>query len=334
MHAAHAAGIIHRDLKPENLFVVDRGGKPFVKILDFGVSKFDPSLTGANGTTKEGSALGTPYYMSPEQVMGEPNIDCRTDVYALGVILYECASGQKPFVADVMTALAVLINMGNPQRLGELRPDMPPAFIDLVHKAFAKDRADRFPTARDLGAALASFRGAQEMGLGQTLPHQEAHRVVIDTSAGTDGAQSALGATMAISVAGEAQAKPAPSKSGRVPLIAGLVAAAGLAAFLGLRRGGDPVRPDPVAIPASESPGGPATSTPTSTSTSTPTPTPTPPPTPDPAPPPRPSRRSLRPARRPRRTPHRPRLLLTVRPPPGGGKASTRVLDQKGARQR
>jgi serine/threonine-protein kinase len=257
VHAANAAGIVHRDLKPENLFLLERDGKPFVKLLDFGISKFDPSLTGANGMTKEGSALGTPYYMSPEQVMGESNIDCRTDVYALGVILYECAAGKKPFEADVMTALAVLINTGNPQNLGELRPDLPPAFIQVVHRAFAKDRAERFQTARELGAALAAFQGAQEVGLGQTMPHFEAQRVVIDTRAGTvgttgtDGGQAALGATMAISVpgvAGEAAGKPAPSKSARTAAIGGLLVAAGIAAFIGLRRGAD-LTPRPEVLP-------------------------------------------------------------------------------------
>ena len=157
VQAAHDAGIVHRDLKPENLFLVERDGKPFVKILDFGVSKFDSSLTGADGTTKEGSALGTPYYMSPEQVDGDKDLDARTDVYAMGVILYQCASGKRPFKADALPRLAVLIHEGKPAPLSERRPELPIAFVEVVHRAMARDRNQRFPTPRDLGAALAPF---------------------------------------------------------------------------------------------------------------------------------------------------------------------------------
>jgi len=102
IQAAHDAGIVHRDLKPENLFVTSREGQPFVKILDFGISKFDEGRTGAPGITRDGVMLGTPYYMSPEQVLGAAT-DARTDVYALGVILYESACGHRPFEAPVVS---------------------------------------------------------------------------------------------------------------------------------------------------------------------------------------------------------------------------------------
>ena len=104
MQAAHDRGIVHRDLKPDNLFIITREGQPFVKLLDFGVSKFDAELTGGMGMTKEGATLGTPFYMPPEQVRGEKDIDARADVYAMGVILYECASGKRPFEADTLPA--------------------------------------------------------------------------------------------------------------------------------------------------------------------------------------------------------------------------------------
>jgi serine/threonine protein kinase len=84
IQAAHDAGVVHRDLKPDNLFVTERDGRPFVKILDFGISKFDSAVTGDHAMTREGSILGTPYYMPPEQVRGAKDLDARADVYALG----------------------------------------------------------------------------------------------------------------------------------------------------------------------------------------------------------------------------------------------------------
>src|SRR5215471_3949791 len=169
VQAAHEAGIVHRDLKPDNLFVIDVEGRPFVKILDFGISKFDPGKTGGHALTQEGAALGTPYYMSPEQIRGEVKLDARTDVYALGVILYECAAGRRPFEAEALTQLAVLIHLGKPRPVAELRPDLPPGFSDVVARAMATDRERRIQTARDLRSELErfgaiSFKGQARVG--------------------------------------------------------------------------------------------------------------------------------------------------------------------------
>ena len=153
VQAAHDRGIVHRDLKPENLFIITRDGKPFVKFLDFGVSKFDAELTGGMGMTKEGSTLGTPFYMPPEQVRGEKDIDARADIYALGVILYECVSGKRPFEAETLPHLALLIHEGKALPLEELRPDLPRDFCDLVRRAMATDRSQRFESAKVLADA-------------------------------------------------------------------------------------------------------------------------------------------------------------------------------------
>jgi serine/threonine protein kinase len=225
VQAAHDVGIVHRDLKPENLFLVDRGGKPFVKILDFGVSKFDPSLTGANGTTKEGSALGTPYYMSPEQVDGDKNLDARTDIYALGVILYECASGKRPFTADALPKLAVLIHEGKPRPLSERRPELPAAFVEVVHKAMARDRDRRFATAGELGAALEPF-GA--IALDETVPEMGPARVGSSRPPSAVVARSEMppklpgltGDGSALSVAGERMSAKVPSEGTRLSTVA------------------------------------------------------------------------------------------------------------------
>jgi serine/threonine-protein kinase len=155
--AAHAAGIVHRDLKPDNLFITQVEGRPFVKILDFGISKFDQSQTGGMALTKEGAAMGTPYYMSPEQIRGMLNLDARADVYALGVILYECLAGKRPFEADVLTHLAVLIHAGDHQPLEQVRSDLPQGFADLIRYAMAADRERRLPTANELRTQLERY---------------------------------------------------------------------------------------------------------------------------------------------------------------------------------
>jgi len=157
VQAAHDAGIVHRDLKPENLFLENRDGHAFVKILDFGISKFDAELTGGQAVTREGSAMGTPYYMPPEQVRGVRDLDRRADVYALGVILYEGAAGRRPFEADSLPHLSLLIHEGKAKPLHEIRPELPRAFSELVAKAMHADRDLRLPSALELERALAPF---------------------------------------------------------------------------------------------------------------------------------------------------------------------------------
>jgi serine/threonine-protein kinase len=160
VQAAHDVGIVHRDLKPENLFLTTRDGASFIKILDFGISKFDSVRTGALGVTTEGVLIGTPYYMPPEQVRGEMTIDAKADVYALGIILYECAAGVRPYEARTVEHLAVLIHEGKAMPLAERNPSLPAAFCATVHRAMAVDRDQRYPTARELAEALGPSRSA------------------------------------------------------------------------------------------------------------------------------------------------------------------------------
>ena len=158
VQAAHAAGIVHRDLKPDNLFITEGAdGRPFVKLLDFGISKFDPSKTNGLQLTQEGAALGTPYYMPPEQIRGEGSLDARADVYALGVILYECLAGVRPFEAETLAHLAILIHTGAPVPIAQHRPDLPPGFATLVQAAMATDRGQRTQTASELRSALERY---------------------------------------------------------------------------------------------------------------------------------------------------------------------------------
>lgn len=171
--AAHAAGIIHRDLKPENLFLTDPEGK-FVKILDFGISKFDVFATGVEALTVEGAPMGTPCYMSPEQVKGLKTVDARTDVYALGVLLYECLTGRKPFEADSLAQLAYLITQAQFTPPSDLRPSLPKVLDRIVAKAMSDDRAQRYETAQCLSLELARLRQSLVPTAGHTTSSNSA----------------------------------------------------------------------------------------------------------------------------------------------------------------
>jgi serine/threonine protein kinase len=158
MESAHRAGIIHRDLKPENLFVTTRDGRPFIKIMDFGVSKFATGTSSGMRGTQAGMVYGSPAYMSPEQLTAQADVDPRTDVFALGVVLFECLTGALPFDGPTVEVLMVKLLRGETRPIETLRPGLPPALIEIVRRAIATDRDERFPTAHVLAEALAPFR--------------------------------------------------------------------------------------------------------------------------------------------------------------------------------
>ncbi len=160
LEAVHDAGIVHRDLKPENVFVIHDGDGGFPKLLDFGISRVDDSVIGerANKLTREGAVLGTPWYMSPEQVRGKADLDHRTDLYSVGVILYEVLTGTLPFDARTVGDLMVMIATEPAVALEHLRRDLPVELSDVVAKAMAKNPAKRFQTAKEFRTALRAVR--------------------------------------------------------------------------------------------------------------------------------------------------------------------------------
>ncbi|MEC7521569.1 MAG: protein kinase [Myxococcota bacterium] len=156
--AAHEKGIVHRDLKPENIFLVERRkDADFVKVLDFGISKMQKSPAEEGNLTRTGMAMGTPTYMSPEQAQGLKTLDHRTDVYALGVILYEMLAGDLPFLAETYPALLLKMMTEDAPPLTEKRGDVPPGLAELVQRTMAKKPEDRPATMRELAEALAPY---------------------------------------------------------------------------------------------------------------------------------------------------------------------------------
>jgi serine/threonine-protein kinase len=151
--AVHRAQVIHRDIKPENVLLTCMSGLgDIVKLLDFGVAKQLGGIPGST-LTQTGTVLGTPTYMAPEHARGAA-IDRRSDLYAVGAILYEALAGRPPFVGDNYNALLFAIQQGTPTPLATLRPDLDPALIQVIQRAMATDPDARFQSAEEMAEAL------------------------------------------------------------------------------------------------------------------------------------------------------------------------------------
>ncbi|MDQ2647387.1 MAG: serine/threonine protein kinase, partial [Myxococcota bacterium] len=156
---AHAAGIVHRDLKPGNLFLaMAADGTRRIKVLDFGVSKFlIESGSGSPALTKTSSLVGSPIYMAPEQFDGSKRVDERTDIWALGIVLYELVTGTTPFEAETIAQLISAVLHSKPMPLAERGVYAPDGFEAVIERALSKQSADRWSSVSELATALVPY---------------------------------------------------------------------------------------------------------------------------------------------------------------------------------
>jgi serine/threonine protein kinase len=252
LHATHTDGIIHRDIKPGNIFLTERG---HVKILDFGLAKLTPQFSGSGTTyaladrTGVGVTIGTISYMSPEQAAGE-DLDGRTDLFSLGTVLYECATGRHPFPGKTTAVILAAILNKTPPAPVTINPDLPLRLQEIINNCLEKDRELRYQSAADLRADLKRLRRDLESG----------HSRSVDvSSAGSLGSASRWESSPAVAPMSASAADPrtpvplpAPtgSRSRGIVLAILAVAALGGAAY-GIWRA---VSPPPAPASASASP--------------------------------------------------------------------------------
>ena len=160
---AHEAGITHRDLKPDNVFLVQNDEEVVAKVLDFGIAK--ASLTGPGApnpsATQTGAVLGTPYYMSPEQATGAKDLDHRTDIWALGVIAFECLVGRRPFIGETMATIFLSICAAPLPVPSAIAPDVPAGFDEWFMRACSRDVSTRFSTAKEAANEFRRVSGGE-----------------------------------------------------------------------------------------------------------------------------------------------------------------------------
>ncbi len=220
---AHDAGIVHRDLKPDNVFLVERDDDPcFAKLLDFGVSKIQRAGGTTKTITREGVVLGTPVYMSPEQAQAHPDVDGRTDLWAVGAILYECLAGRPPHAGPTYESVIVTICTKDAEDIRLHNPEVPEGLAKVLSKALARERAQRFQSAREMLDALVKESDGQ---LPASLKSDSLKRAVVRPP---DGAGAAtLGAVSTVAVTPQISASATRSAAQSRVVVA--VAAAALA---------------------------------------------------------------------------------------------------------
>jgi serine/threonine-protein kinase len=272
---AHERGIVHRDIKPSNVFLCDAGaGELFVKLLDFGIAK-GPEVGIAGSTTRTGSLVGSPYYMSPEQVVGAKNIDYRTDLWSLGVVAYEALTAQRPFHGETMGALALKIHRDPLPKPTGANPALPSAVDAWFARACAREPDERFTSAKEMADALATaLRDVVPPGIstdsGRTPKPIGLETTLADAAPKFRSASDARSETGA--GVGLASQKVHASSRARWMILAGIAAGAiGIGFIVPRLTRSEPPKPAPE-LPSAAA----AVSTPTPTPTASATPTPTP----------------------------------------------------------
>jgi len=191
---AHEAGVIHRDLKPANVFLAERDGEIVVKLIDFGIAKFDVELDNFKDSTltKTGSLLGSPLYMSPEQARGKREIDQRADLWSLGVVLYRSLCGRTPFQdVEALGDLIITICSSPVPPIQDVAPWVPPAIAEALHKALKLHPDARYQTASEMADALSAVVPTTTITPDQLMPLEEAqkartaHRIEVSDEAPT-----------------------------------------------------------------------------------------------------------------------------------------------------
>ena len=226
--AAHAKGIFHRDVKPENIYLVKRGDADFVKVVDFGISKAVKPAGDEGGEgyrlTHTGLLLGTPLYMSPEQARGEDDLDHRVDIWALGILLYECLTGEVPFRANNYLGIISQVLTHVPTPPSKLRPELgiSDAVESVVMRAMDKDRTRRYQTMaeleRDLERLLA---GDQNVGFAPAVTGTTTRVVAPKRWPLIAGAAVVLSGAIAIALRGAPEDKlPAPPVTAPAAVVA------------------------------------------------------------------------------------------------------------------
>jgi serine/threonine-protein kinase len=249
--AAHAAGIVHRDLKPDNVFVVpaeEEEGRELIKVLDFGIAKLSTEPPGGSGVkTRTGTVMGTPVYMSPEQCRGTKEVDHRTDIYALGIILYEMLCGQPPFMSSGYGELIHMHIGTSPAPPRTHNPGIPAELEAVVLKLLAKDAGQRYQSMGELQQALKAS-GAWTM----SSPRIEVAPATPPASRSEPSVQTTFSTAASVIDA------PAPKgrRWGGPALVIGLVTA-GAIALVARKTPGQKAPPAPVALPSAAVPSSP-----------------------------------------------------------------------------
>ncbi len=268
---AHAFGVVHRDLKPSNLFLTYRSdGTPIVKVLDFGVAKTAPK-TDDHGLTQTQTVIGSPGYMSPEQLRSSRSVDHRTDIWSFGVVLYELVVGRRPWTAEAITELTLKVANDPP---GEMPAAIDRAFVDVVHKCLRKSPDERYQSVAALASALAPFtpKGSElALGVRRVFGATASGPIAVEraptvTSPPPTGAAAGGPPTTLRTASGVVQVTSVRSKFPVIPAAIGAAIVIAIVAVVALR-GDDSSGPSPAAaaptVPTTPQPPPPAPPVPT-----------------------------------------------------------------------